>query len=138
MKIESLAWSLIGKRHFSAAFAIAVVALTGGCTFKLDRPPVDAALNVEVDAAPDIHFRDALPTPDRPPCTPTVVDCNPAGGQYCGDIGDGCDGVIHCPDCQAPDTCGGTGTPGLCGTPGCMPRVDRLHRRRRHLLWNHR
>ena len=93
-----------------------------GCTFKMDRS-ADASINVEIDAAPDVHVRDALPPLDRPPCTPSVTTCAPTGGQYCGDIGDGCEGIIHCPDCTAPDTCGGTGTPGLCGTPGCVPRI---------------
>ena len=101
--------------------SVALLSLVAGCTFRMDRP--DASINVEVDAAPDIHYRDLPPPPDRPPCTPTVITCNPPGGQYCGDIGDGCDGIIHCGDCTAPDTCGGTGTPGVCGTPGCVPTI---------------
>ena len=86
----------------------------------MDRP--DASINVEFDAAPDIHYRDLPPPAERPPCTPTVTTCNPPGGQYCGDIGDGCEGTIHCGDCTAPETCGGTGIPNVCGDPACVPR----------------
>lgn len=47
-----------------------------------------------------------------PPCTPRT--CEQAGAQ-CGDVADGCGGIVHCPPCLAPQTCGGGGTPNVCG-----------------------
>jgi hypothetical protein len=48
-------------------------------------------------------------------CTPTT--CTAAGAE-CGDLGDGCGGVLDCGTCDAPDTCGGAGEPNACG---CTP-----------------
>src|SRR4051812_38824080 len=40
----------------------------------------------------------------------------------CGPIGDGCEGLIDCGTCTAPQTCGGGGTPSVCGgMMGCIP-----------------
>ncbi|HUB05856.1 MAG TPA: IgGFc-binding protein [Myxococcales bacterium] len=42
----------------------------------------------------------------------------------CGPIGDGCGGVLQCGSCTAPETCGGGGTPSVCGGhAGCVPRT---------------
>src|SRR6187551_2861007 len=50
-------------------------------------------------------------------CTPSVT-CTPAGGRYCGTIGNGCPGGrLECGDCPASDICSG----GVCvGGPSCM------------------
>jgi hypothetical protein len=43
---------------------------------------------------------------------------------FCGPAGDGCGNVIQCGMCVAPQTCGGGGTPGVCGAPdagACVP-----------------
>jgi hypothetical protein len=57
------------------------------------------------------------------PCKPTT--CSPPGGQYCGQIGDGCGGRLDCGTaCPAGQTCGGGGTKNLCGAapdPSCKP-----------------
>jgi hypothetical protein len=54
-----------------------------------------------------------------------VAGCVPqtcAGlGASCGDVGDGCGGVLQCGDCMAPLTCGGGGEPNVCGGPTCQP-----------------
>jgi hypothetical protein len=34
----------------------------------------------------------------------------------CGPAGDGCGGLIDCGPCIPPDTCGGGGIPGHCGS----------------------
>jgi hypothetical protein len=34
----------------------------------------------------------------------------------CGPVGDGCGNLIQCGSCVSPQTCGGGGTPGVCGT----------------------
>ena len=53
-----------------------------------------------------------------PICIPlTVAAC----GIACGQISDGCGGVIQCSACQLPATCGGGGIPGVCGTISCNP-----------------
>ncbi|MCC6522927.1 MAG: hypothetical protein IT373_09720 [Polyangiaceae bacterium] len=52
--------------------------------------------------------------PDLPVCTQTTCS---AQGLNCGPAGDGCGGTLDCGTCPAPQTCGGGGTPGVCGTP---------------------
>lgn len=50
-------------------------------------------------------------------CTPTKTSCGPGD---CGPIADGCGGLIDCPTtCPVGETCGGGGTPSLCGKPPC-------------------
>src|SRR5688500_3435275 len=44
---------------------------------------------VPVPVGPD----SGVPT-DGGSCTP--VNCTPVGGQYCGEIGDGCEGMLSC------------------------------------------
>src|SRR5262245_44391407 len=50
-------------------------------------------------------------------CTPTVTTCTPAGGQYCGKIGNGCSGgKLECGACPGDGVC----SLGLClGGPSC-------------------
>jgi hypothetical protein len=52
-------------------------------------------------------------------CKP--IDCNPPGGQYCGQIGGGCGDFLFCPPCPAGLVCGGAGTPNVCGPSDCLP-----------------
>ncbi len=40
----------------------------------------------------------------------------------CGSIPDGCGGTLDCGTCTAPETCGGGGTPNVCGS-ACSPRT---------------
>jgi hypothetical protein len=49
------------------------------------------------------------------------TSCAQAGAN-CGPVGDGCGGLLQCGDCTAPDTCGGSGIPGVCGR-SCAPRT---------------
>ncbi len=44
-------------------------------------------------------------------CTP-ITSC---GKGQCGAISDGCSGTIDCGNCQAPESCGGSGTTNQCG-----------------------
>ena len=59
-----------------------------------------------------------------PSCTP--LTCAAFAGK-CGVQGDGCGGVTaNCGTCAAPDTCGGGGTPNVCGYPSsgsCTPET---------------
>jgi hypothetical protein len=58
-------------------------------------------------------------TPDVPTCAPkTCADL----GIQCGPAGDGCGNVIQCGDCPAGQTCGGGGTPSVCGS-SCTPKT---------------
>lgn len=57
-----------------------------------------------------------------------LITCSSAGAS-CGPIGDGCDGTIQCGDCTGDETCGGGGTPSVCGnnvpcTGLCGQQVD--------------
>ena len=46
------------------------------------------------------------------PCTP--IACSDVG-RNCGPLDDGCGNMLDCGTCNAPDTCGGAGTAGVCG-----------------------
>jgi hypothetical protein len=46
-------------------------------------------------------------------CAQQGIDCGPAG--------DGCGNLLQCGTCPAGETCGGGGSPGVCGTPTCTP-----------------
>src|SRR5216117_2166251 len=46
-------------------------------------------------------------------CTPTTCA---AVGANCGMIADGCGGTLDCGTCTLPQTCGGGGTPNVCGS----------------------
>ncbi|MHB1844904.1 MAG: hypothetical protein ACYCWW_08740 [Deltaproteobacteria bacterium] len=54
-------------------------------------------------------------------CTPLTCAQQSLG---CGPAGDGCGGQIDggCGSCPSPQTCGGAGTPGVCGAP-CSPKT---------------
>lgn len=42
----------------------------------------------------------------------------------CGPIGDGCGGIVQCgTDCPVGETCGGGGTPSVCGKPPCTKKT---------------
>ena len=53
------------------------------------------------------------------------LSCTPAGGKYCGKMGDGCGGNMDCgADCPMGLHCGGGGVRNLCGAPrdpACKP-----------------
>jgi hypothetical protein len=57
-------------------------------------------------------------TPIVPTCTPKTCVTE---GFNCGPQSDGCGNLIQCGACAAPQTCGGGGTPGVCGTETCVP-----------------
>jgi len=51
----------------------------------------------------------------------TALSCTPPGGQYCGAVGDGCNGTMTCPACEGDWVC----DEGLCkGGPSCAPRIS--------------
>ncbi len=71
--------------------------------------------------------RDARP---RPPDAPQVVDAAPDAcvpmncmqrGASCGTTDDGCGGTLMCGTCMMPETCGGGGTPNMCGVNRAWP-----------------
>ncbi len=55
--------------------------------------------------------------------TPYLASCSPVScaqqGLSCGPAGDGCGGLLNCGTCPAGQTCGGGGTPSVCGAPQC-------------------
>jgi len=57
----------------------------------------------------------------------TVGSCTPKTtcpqGDDCGKVSDGCSGTIDCGTCTPPQTCGGGGTPNVCGAPPCTPKT---------------
>src|SRR4051794_32720928 len=58
-----------------------------------------------------------------PSCKP--LTCDRPGGRLCGKVGDGCGGLLECPDaCPTGQSCGAAGIAGVCGaSPGanCKP-----------------
>ncbi|MGH7293340.1 MAG: hypothetical protein ACRELB_00330, partial [Polyangiaceae bacterium] len=65
-----------------------------------------------------------VPGPPTPPtCTP--ISCQDQNIS-CGPAGDGCGNEIQCGNCTPPQTCGGGGVPGQCGSPdggACTPKT---------------
>ncbi len=53
-------------------------------------------------------------------CTPRTCA---AAAANCGPIADGCGGFLECGTCTAPQTCGGGGTPSICGAPACTAKT---------------
>ncbi|HUB06768.1 MAG TPA: hypothetical protein VMB50_07200 [Myxococcales bacterium] len=80
-------------------------------------------------AAQACSFWGSACTSDADCCTPTQCElgvcCTPMNCQQqkidCGPTGDGCGNVIQCGACDA-GSCGGGGTPGVCGSLACQPR----------------
>ena len=90
---------------------------TPGATGDLGR---ETATGVPVDSG---TTDDVLPPDDIVGCGLRTCRTESAN---CGSIGDGCNGILHCGDCVAPQTCGGGGVPSRCGgTAGCVPRTCR-------------
>jgi hypothetical protein len=52
-------------------------------------------------------------------CSEEGLTCAPATcaryGARCGQVPDGCGGILDCGSCSDPDTCGGSGVPNQCG-----------------------
>jgi hypothetical protein len=57
-------------------------------------------------------------TNDSCACVPLTACPSPAN---CGEIADGCGGTLDCGSCTLPQTCGGGGTPNVCGQGACVP-----------------
>ena len=56
--------------------------------------------------------------PDAHACTPETCLAQKIS---CGPAGDGCGGQLNCGTCVQPQTCGGGGMPGVCGSSACTP-----------------
>ncbi len=54
--------------------------------------------------------------------------CTPATcaslGKNCGSVSNGCGGTLSCGSCTSPQTCGGGGTPNVCGQAACTPETN--------------
>jgi hypothetical protein len=52
-------------------------------------------------------------------CSEEGLTCTPANcarfNAHCGEVSDGCGGVLNCGTCTYPDVCGGAGAPNQCG-----------------------
>jgi len=55
----------------------------------------------------------STPTCNSTTCTAQHINCGPAD--------DGCGNLLQCGTCPAGETCGGGGTPSVCGAPTCTP-----------------
>jgi hypothetical protein len=60
-----------------------------------------------------------IPVPTAPACVPQTCASQ---GLSCGLAADGCGNTLNCGPCPAGTSCGGGGTPGVCGAPTtCVP-----------------
>ncbi len=118
--------------RLSPSLLVVLVAAALGCQQRISETADGATTTDESDAdhsgmdAPQfvgIGFGDSGVRSDAP-CTP--VSCSAAGGNYCGRIGDGCGGIVDCGTCPAGQTCGGSGTPGVCSVPIDLATCKRL------------
>ena len=131
----ALALALLGG--CSAGVKPTPIGGTDGGAMDVAVPGVDAP--VVVDAKPVIDI--AVTPPTDGGCVP--VSCTPPGGQYCGQIGDGCHRAQECPACpgagqvctdhlcvEGPTcvrgTCNGPGGARYCGRvgTGCGDAID--------------
>src|SRR3954453_541263 len=111
----------------SCRSALVLLALGAACNSPRIVPAPDAGRSA-ADAAARGPAPVVAPLPPAGPAADAAaclrVTCTPAGGHYCGDIGDGCRGTLSCGDCPAGSSCGGDGVPHLCGQPAdpaCQP-----------------
>lgn len=100
-------------------------------------PAIDAGLDLGADFAMALHstssWPDAVVLGDQAtagsgwevgayvfgdPCVPTTCEVE---GADCGSLDDGCGAQLDCGTCTAPEVCGGTGTPNVCGPDECVP-----------------
>ncbi|MFN7134440.1 MAG: hypothetical protein ACK4N5_20335, partial [Myxococcales bacterium] len=51
-------------------------------------------------------------------CAPRTCE---VAGANCGEVEDGCGGVLTCGTCAEGQSCGGGGTANVCGAPACVP-----------------
>jgi hypothetical protein len=68
-----------------------------------------------IDCIDGYCAKPAMPPQDAGSCT--AATCMSLGLD-CGPVGDGCGNLLECGTCTAPETCGGGGTSGVCGTSG--------------------
>ena len=99
--------------------AAAVLAGLAGCARVQPIKTGDSGSGTDSGASGGSDARGARDT--RPPGSDsgacTRVTCSPPGGQYCGVIGDGCNGTIDCGACSAGQSC----EAGVCvGGPSCV------------------
>ncbi|MFC1642185.1 hypothetical protein ACFL5O_05775 [Myxococcota bacterium] len=90
-------------------------------------PEAKAGAHSVANVAATVSAKGAASVPmlaldDSPPKTTascaSSVNCKPAGGQYCGHIGDGCGKTVDCGSCPSDWTC----SDHLCvGGPSCQP-----------------
>jgi phosphatidylinositol-3-phosphatase len=91
-----------GSRSALGAEKVQVVAATSGS--------FTATASLDEDYAITQLF--ALRPAVSGPCTPTTCA---AQGKTCGNIPDGCGGLVGCGSCTSPLSCGGGGAPNVCG-----------------------
>ena len=82
------------------------------CTTTAECPP-----GLGCDPARGLCVRDV----DLPDAGCTPLTCATVRAE-CGELDDGCGGTLSCGTCTAPETCGGDGSPNICG---CTPRECR-------------
>lgn len=126
----SLLWTCLGGAGLCGALSACIDEpireATPATDTQPDRPDAGRPPATPVDAAVldfsdwDAHYPERMPDASRsedggpPVCTPhtRAAAC---GSRECDSVPDGCGGSVECGTCAAPETCGGDGTPGLCG-----------------------
>jgi hypothetical protein len=105
------------SRVHSLVLVTLAAAAFAGCNWSGDVIVRSGERDMSFVATDDMNFMSA---PDLGPgCGLNTCSTMKA---TCGPVGDGCGGMLDCGSCTKPQTCGGGGTPFVCGgQAGCIP-----------------
>jgi hypothetical protein len=114
--------AMIRRTSFMVLASVAALSLgVGGCASVKPATPGTGTGGAGGSAVNRLDAGVRLDGPAAIDSSCKQVSCTPAGGQYCGVIGDGCQSTINCGTCSGDSIC----DKGLCiGGPSCTPTTS--------------